>query len=182
MRRAGIFDRSLKSRREVSASSFHFLFSEIVQYYSKRCTNAQDFSKSLEDLGYHLGPRILELVCYRERACKKETTIVEMLRFVYGPVWKTLFGKNADELEQNTEEEDEYMINEREPSLVSQFSQGADTPSLASFVAGIIEGLLNAANFGCRVTAHNVGTDEMTKTVYLIKFAAEVLARDRARK
>jgi hypothetical protein len=182
MRRAGIYDRNLKGRREVSASSFHFLFSEIVQYYSKRSSSAQDFAKALEDLGYHLGPRMLELVCFRERACKKETSIVEMLRFVYGPVWKTLFNKNADELEQNTEEEDEYMINEREPSLVSQFSQGADSPSLASFVAGIIEGLLNAANFGCRVTAHSVATDDSAKTVFLIKFAPEVLARDRARK
>jgi hypothetical protein len=61
-------------------------------------------------------------VCFREKNCRKETTIVDMLRFIHGPFWKTFFVKNADELEQSAEEDDEYMIFEHEPSICNMFS------------------------------------------------------------
>ena len=50
-----------------------------------------------------------------------------------------------------------------------------------AFVAGIIEGLLNAANFPARVTALLVTTGKK-RTIYLIKFAPEVIARDSSRR
>ena len=40
-----------------------------------------------------------------------------MLSFIHGLFWKTLFNKQADDLEQNIQEDDEYMITEYEPSI-----------------------------------------------------------------
>lgn len=187
MKRGNIYDRSLKSRKEVSQSAFLFLFSEMVQYcINKSSGNPLELEKQLEELGYTIGPKILELVTYRERSSRKATNVLDILRFIHDPVWQTLFNKKADELEQNTDEEDEFMINEKEPSLCNMFAKvprgQSDYVNCAAFVAGIIEGLLNSACFNARVTAHFVGTGEGKKTVFLVKFASEIIEREKLRR
>ena len=59
---------------------------------------------------------------YREKgtsaACdagKREIKIINMLYFINNQIWKTLFGKNADGLEQSVEDSNEYRILERTP-------------------------------------------------------------------
>ena len=59
----------------------------------------------LAEFGYHVGIRILELVCWREKNSKRETRIIGILVFIQTNVWKTLFGKQADSLEKNDKEE-----------------------------------------------------------------------------
>jgi len=64
----------------------------------------------------------------------------------------------------------------------------------ASFIAGLIEGLLNSAKMQCKVTAHLYGEETQNAagaegeedaasssqtTIYVIKFAKEVTARER---
>jgi hypothetical protein len=52
-----------------------------------------------------------------------------------------------------------------------------------SFVAGIIEGVLEAGGFKARVVAHSTGDEvHRGKTTYLIKFDAEVMERERKKK
>jgi hypothetical protein len=34
----------------------------------------------LEDTGFGVGVRVLELLCYRERSCKRETKLLNMLQ------------------------------------------------------------------------------------------------------
>lgn len=41
---------------------------------------------------------------------KRETKLVNMLHFINTQVWKALFGKQADGLEQSVEDEDEYRL------------------------------------------------------------------------
>ena len=54
----------------------------------------------------------------------------------------------------------------------------------ASFIAGIIEGILNSAKLYAKVTAHlynedeNIAAEESSSTIYVIKFAKEVTARE----
>eukprot|EP00903_Cladosiphon_okamuranus_P012181 g11424.t1 len=167
---------------EVSLSAFSFLFSEMVQYFQDRVTSIADLERKLEEAGYGMGLRVLELQTFRERLQKRRVRLLPMLQWVSSNVWKALFGKTADSLERSTENEDEYMIHEREPITNSFVSVPADLGQLncAALVAGVIAGVLDGASFPARVSAHNVEMEQgqRDKTVFLIKFDPEVLARE----
>ncbi|CAN0306387.1 unnamed protein product, partial [Ectocarpus sp. 8 AP-2014] len=172
---------------QVSLSAFSFLFSEMVQYFQDRVTSIADLERKLEEAGYGMGLRVLELQTFRERLQKRRVRLLPMLQWVSSNVWKAsrgcaLFGKTADSLERSTENEDEYMIHEREPMTNSFVSVPADLGQLncAALVAGVIAGVLDGASFPARVSAHNVEMEkgQREKTVFLIKFDPEVLARE----
>ena len=85
-------------------------------------------------------------MCYREKGnnnvCssgKREIKIANILHFVNGPVWKTLFGRTTLGLEQSEDQEDTYWISETRPVTNLYTSVGGmGGPNCASFVAGII--------------------------------------------
>jgi len=142
--------------------------------------NITELEKRLSDAGYSIGIRLAELIFYREKNNKRETKLLGILTFISYTVWKVLFGKQADSLEKSTEQEDEYMISENQPLSVTKFiSIPKDYGGLncASFVAGIVEGILDATEFPARVTAHSVPNEgqRQPKTVILIKFNPEVI-------
>lgn len=56
-------------------------------------------------MGYHVGQRILNLIYLREKQLKRETRLIGMLVFVKNTVWKALFNKEADKLEQANDDE-----------------------------------------------------------------------------
>lgn len=113
-----------------------------------------------------------------------------MLHFVNNQAFKALFGKPADGLEQSTEDEDEYRILDRQP-VTNRFANlggksaaaAGNYSNCAAYVAGVVEGLLCAAKLHCRVAAHpyveEEGEGDRETTIYVIKFAKEVTARDR---
>jgi trafficking protein particle complex subunit 5 len=92
--RLGILDRPLtKPKGEVALSSFALLFSEIVQYSQNRVTSVNDLERKyvldsslysdqlrLEEMGYGIGKRVIELISCRERTTKRETRIIPMLQ------------------------------------------------------------------------------------------------------
>lgn len=55
----------------------------------------------LEEVGYGVGIRLLEVLCYRERSCRRETRLLDILKFVHSTLWKYLFGRQARDLEQS---------------------------------------------------------------------------------
>ncbi|KAL2609209.1 hypothetical protein R1flu_027782 [Riccia fluitans] len=178
-----VVDRPLgKGKNEVSLSAFAFLFSELVQYSQTRVDNIAELERRLEDAGIGVGLRILELLCHREKANRRETRLLGILSFVHSTVWRCLFGKVADSLEKGTEHEDEYMISERE-LLVNRFisvPKDMGAFNCGSFVAGIVKGILDGAGFPARVSAHFVSVEGQARprTTILIKFAEEVLQRE----
>ena len=185
MKKTSIYDRNLKNRKEVSASSFYFLFSEIVQYCTR--INSQDLEKQLEELGIPLGARFLELICLREKNSKKETTIVNILMMIRNSLWPLMFNKVNCVVEQHMDQENIYMIKETEPNMCNLYAslpRGQCHMNCASFIAGIIEGVLHAAKFPAKVSAVFDGGQEKStdfseeKTVYLIKFEDEVMIRE----
>ena len=116
-------------------------------------------------------------------------------------MWKSLFGKPADSLERSIDHSDEFMIVDYEPLTSTYVSVPSDLGQLSvdSFLSGIIAGVLDAAGFPARVTAHSVALEEgesitsssfaagsvnpnlpprREKAVFLVKFNAEVLKRD----
>eukprot|EP00741_Cyanophora_paradoxa_P017310 tig00020961_g16720.t1 len=177
-----ILDRALpaKPKSDVSLSAFAFLFSEIVQYSQTRVDSSNGLERKLEDMGYPVGQRMLELTCSREKGNKRETKIINILSFISSTLWKTLFGKAADSLEKGATNEDEYMIRESEP-LVNKFIAAQQNFNCAAFVAGIIKGVLDGAEFPAEVSTFSVQENgqRIPRTVFLIKFDQQVLEREK---
>ncbi|KAE9450909.1 hypothetical protein C3L33_17208, partial [Rhododendron williamsianum] len=149
-----VLDKPLsKGKQEVSLSAFSLLFSELVQYNQTQVDNITELERRLEDAGYAVGARVLELLCHREK--------IAMLRHV-------LKDAVADSLEKGTEHEDEYMISEKE-LLVNRFisiPKDMGTFNCGAFVAGIVRGVLDSAGFPAVVSAHFVpveGSKERSK-------------------
>ncbi|CAK7338242.1 unnamed protein product, partial [Dovyalis caffra] len=175
---SNVLDKPLsKGKQEVSLSAFAFLFSELVQYNQTQVDNIAELERRLEDAGYAVGARVLELLCHRDKGNRRETRLLGILSFVHSTVWKVLFGKVADSLEKGTEHEDEYMISEKE-LLVNRFisiPKDMGTFNCGAFVAGIVRGVLDSAGFPAVVTAHFVPMEgqQRPRTTILIKFAEE---------
>jgi hypothetical protein len=82
----------------------------MIQYHQNRVDSISELERRLENLGYSVGLRVLELLAYRNRDYKRETRLMGVLQFVSTQVWKTLFGKAADSLERSIDHADEFMI------------------------------------------------------------------------
>lgn len=80
---------------------FSVLWGMVVVWYGE---------DSLEKLGYNVGVRLLELLTFREKGQKRELRLLKMLEFVSITMWKALFGRQADSLEKNLEDEDSCTI------------------------------------------------------------------------
>jgi hypothetical protein len=103
-----ILDRPLtRSRDELALSTFSFLFAEAVQYLQTRVQQVSELEDKLNQLGYRVGQRALELLYFRERINKREIRIVSILGFIRVQLWKFLFKKSADYLKKVTDREDE---------------------------------------------------------------------------
>ncbi|CAK7902644.1 trafficking protein particle complex subunit 31 [[Candida] anglica] len=183
-----IYERNIsKKGTEINLSSLSFLFCEIVSWAQSKSKGIQDLEARLNGLGYQIGQKYLELTKLREglKYGKRETKIIDILQFIHGPIWKTIFGKIANELEKSQDLENEYMIIDNIP-LVSKFiSVPKDYGNLnvSAFVAGIIEGALDSAYFPAEVSAHSVPKEGFPlRTVFLIKFDQSVLDRDEIRR
>ncbi|KAL4236981.1 Trafficking protein particle complex subunit 5 [Mactra antiquata] len=165
-----------KGKAEVNVATFALMFSEIVQYCQNRVYTVPELQNKLSDLGQHVGNHLLDILFVRERGFKREVKLLNMLLFIKGNFWKTLFGKDADKLEQANDDERTYYIIEKEPLVNKFISVPKDKGSLncAAFTAGIIEAVLNGANFPAKVTVHwHKGT------TFMIKFEESVIARDK---
>ncbi|CAO3673815.1 hypothetical protein G6F70_006870 [Rhizopus microsporus] len=182
-RAKSILEKNLNKSRgtEVSLSAQTFLFSEMLQYAQKRVNGIQDLERKLNEFGYRVGFRMLELLTWREKAAKRETKVLGILYFIHSTVWKALFGKQADSLEKSTENDDEYMISDNEPILTRYISVPKELSQLNcnAFVAGIVEAVLDGCQFPARVTAHTVPIDGYPqRTTILIKLDKDVLERE----
>ncbi|KAI8639834.1 NO signaling/Golgi transport ligand-binding domain-containing protein [Parasitella parasitica] len=153
----------------------------MLQYAQKRVNGIQDLERKLNEFGYRVGFRVLELLAWREKVAKREIKVLNVLYFIHSTVWKALFGKQADSLEKSTENEDEYMISDNEPVLTRYISVPKELSQLNcnAFVAGIVEAVLDGYQFPARVTAHTVPQDGFPqRTTILIKLDKEVLDRE----
>jgi len=110
-KKASAFDKPIKTRTEINLSTFSFLFSELIQYYAEK--DREKLEENLEKLGVSLGPRILEMVFFREKLIKRENKPLEFLKLIHSSVWKILFGKTADQLEKLGS--DTYVLYEYNP-------------------------------------------------------------------
>ncbi|CAF0742876.1 unnamed protein product [Rotaria sordida] len=175
--KSSTLDRSLqKTKGDANFSTFALLFSEMVQYSQNRVDNIHDLQNRLADFGKHVGIRVLDLFFLRVGKDKREVRLTPMLVFIQKVFWKFLFNREADNLEQHAQEANVYYLIERE-CLVNKFiSVPNDKGNLncASFVAGIIEGVLCTSSFTCKVLAHQGPRG----TTYVINFDKSVIERE----
>lgn len=131
----------------------------------------------LATMGKRVGDRVLELLCLRESKPKRETKLNGILLFVHTAVWKALFGKQADVLEKDDDHDNHYMITDHD-MIVNRFvsvPRDMGDFNCASFVAGIVEAVLDGAHFPATVTAHNSPATGSKGTTLLIKFDLSML-------
>ncbi|XP_069690874.1 trafficking protein particle complex subunit 5 [Periplaneta americana] len=175
--RASILDKSLsRGRGEVNLSCFALLFSELVQYCQNRVYTVPELQNKLADMGQEVGAKVIDILFVRERNCKREIKLLNILLFIKSTLWKSLFGREADKLEHANDDERTYYIIEKEPLVNKFISVPKDKGSLncSVFTAGIIEAVLNGCGFPAKVTAHwHKGT------TYMVKFEDSVIARDK---
>ncbi|KAJ4442908.1 hypothetical protein ANN_04502 [Periplaneta americana] len=130
----------------------------------------------LADMGQEVGAKVIDILFVRERNCKREIKLLNILLFIKSTLWKSLFGREADKLEHANDDERTYYIIEKEPLVNKFISVPKDKGSLncSVFTAGIIEAVLNGCGFPAKVTAHwHKGT------TYMVKFEDSVIARDK---
>lgn len=167
----------IKGRNEINVSTFGLLFSEMVQYCQNRVHTVPELQTKLSELGQQVGSRVLDVLVLREKGMKREVRVLNILLFIKSVLWKSLFGKEADKLEQANDDDKTYYIIEKEPLVNKFISVPKDKGSLncASFIAGIVEAVLHGCNFPAKVTAHwHKGTTLM------IKFEESVIQRDKS--
>ena len=134
----------------------------------------------LDAAGYSIGARFLELVAFRERPGRREGGVVPMLQFASSSMWTVLFGRPADALEKSTDKAHAYMIRDDEPLVSSFISVPKDMSRFnpASFMAGILRGVLDSAGFPCTVQAVTLaaeGGGPRDRTVFLVTFDESVM-------
>lgn len=189
--RKTIYDRNLNRARtsELSLASFAHLFNTIISYHHARSPSVSDLESRLASSAYPIGVKLLDLLLYRlpPRTATRPTRLLELLQFIHTTLWRSLFGRTADNIEQSNTSRFEYMIIDNEPLVNTYISIPKEMSQLncAAFVGGIIEGLCDAAGFSTNgVTAHWAAGDELWpgKTVFLIKFKQETVEREDALK
>ena len=188
--RKTIYDRNLNRTKaaETSLPSFAYLFNTLITYHHSKSGSVSEIESRLNRAGYPIGIKLLDLLLYRQppRSAQRPTKILELLQFIHGPLHRALFSRSADALEQSTTKKNEYMIVDNEPLVNTYISIPKEMSQLncAAFVAGIIEGVCDAAGFSMEgVSAHWAGEgDEMWpgKTIYLLRFGEKVVERDEA--
>ena len=186
--RKSIYDRNLNRARtnELSLTSFAHLFNSLISYHHSRSPSISDLESRLATCGYSIGVKLLDLLLYRlpQRSATRPTRLLELLQFIHTTLWRSLFSRSADALELSTSNNNEYMITDNEPLVNTYISIPKEMSQLncAAYVAGIIEGVCDAAGFSTDgVTAHSAGEgDEMWpgKTIFLIKFKKAIVERE----
>jgi trafficking protein particle complex subunit 5 len=199
--RKTIYDRNLNRSRnaELSRASFAYLFMEMVSYAHKRVSGIQDFEKRLNEQGYMLGSKSLDLLLYRQTPAGSSSSsssssaggnalalrplrLLPLLNLLTTRIYPLLFSRPADSLEQSTTEAREYMIIDNTPLTNTYISvpKEMNQLSVAAYIAGVIEGACDAAGFEAKVSSHNQGTDVWpNRTVFLLKFSEGVMEREK---
>lgn len=187
--RKSIYDRNLsRPSATVALSSFAYLFHSLITYHHQKSGSVSEIEARLNRAGYPIGIKILELLLWRQspRNAVRPIRLLDLLQFIHGTLWRALFGRPADALEQSTTKKEEYMIIDNEPLVNTYISIPKEMSQLncAAIIAGVIEGVCDAAAFTTEsVTAHWAGEgNEMWpgKTIFLLRFSTIVLEREDA--
>ena len=173
-----VFDQSLK--KEVTfwpVSTFALLFAQAVDYYQHRVDTIRQLEDKLSYLGGQVGSRLLDHFMSNHQKTKREQRILPMLLLVKVALWKHLFGKEADQLEQSNEADNTYYIIEKDAVTNRFISVPRDKSSLncGAFLAGLVQSFLSDSGFTCSVVAH-----AHKGTTLVVEFDKAIVLRDKS--
>ncbi|PKY03544.1 TRAPP I complex [Aspergillus campestris IBT 28561] len=179
--RKTIYDRHLNRSRnsELSRASFAFLFGEMVTYAQRRVTGIQDLEKRLNEQGYPLGLRLLDLLFYRTISSSTSSALSSSSSTSASP--PTDPSASCPSCTSSTTP-NEYMITDNDPMVNTYISVPREMSMLncAAYVAGIIEGVCDGCGFETKVTAHNQPTELWPgRTIFLLRFGDSVMEREK---
>ena len=168
---------NIRTTTEVPINTFSYLFSDIIRYYSIK--DNKKIEGSLSALGFPIGQKLLELHSIRkgESSRKKDIKILSMLRTI-SEIWKYLFKKEVS-LEKSIESDSEYRIVDQLPITNIYASSSDGVIDCSYFLAGIIEGMLYCCDFDAKVDSFMQEDPTDRRIVYVIRFAKEVIERDK---
>ncbi|KAJ3433654.1 41-2 protein antigen-related [Anaeramoeba flamelloides] len=148
-----ILDRpiSRSKNNQISLNFYTFLFSQYVQYTREHTPKTSDLGKKLSKVGESIGYRLFELNTYKDKIRKRELKPTKILLYITDNFWKKIFGKAAT-LHRTEDERGQYMI-VPESSTDNQFTELVFGHLVCSeFVAGLIKGVLNSAEFNAEIS------------------------------
>ncbi|TGZ72933.1 hypothetical protein CRM22_001793 [Opisthorchis felineus] len=141
-----------KFRGDVNIAPFAYLFVEMVRYSMRNVPNMDCVQRRLAEFGRHVGERMVDVVYVREKPQKRDTRLYNSLMFLKSTFWKSIFGKEADELEQDGGDKNTYYLIEHEP-VVNRFTRfvfdekEAVPLNTAAFNCGIVEAFLTNTGY-----------------------------------
>ena len=138
----------------------------------------EELNQKLLEMGQRIGYRYLELSVFRDKNSLRQIRCRDMLNYVSSTIWKGLFGKTAYNVSSDAAVENRYMIYEKDPLENRYVSLPKNYTGLycTYFSAGIISGVLNAAEFPATVRV--VLTAGGDFTAFIIDFAKSVMERE----
>ncbi|OAQ71327.1 SPP30 protein [Pochonia chlamydosporia 170] len=170
---------------ELSQANFAYLFSEMVVYAQRRVKGVQELEHRPNTQGHPIGLKLLDLLLYRQppRSQLRPLSIISLLDFIKQIVWQHLFGRQADRLEKSIDPDtpNQYRIIDNKPLVNQYISVPREISGLncAAFVAGVVEGVCEGADFPASVMAVTVGEVMLPgKTVVRVNFRDEVVERE----
>ncbi|XP_070964996.1 trafficking protein particle complex subunit 5-like [Oncorhynchus clarkii lewisi] len=170
--------RFTRGKSAILEHSLARLFSEMVQYCQSQVYSASGLQAPLADFGQGVGASLLDVldVLVLREEWNRETKVLNILLFIQVSVWRALFGKEADKLEQANDYDKTYYIIEKEP-LINTFTsvpKENSTLNCAAFT-GAVEAILTHSSFPAKAAVH-----QHKGTTLMIKFDEAVIARDKA--
>ena len=166
----------IKSQSTINPSAFSLLFCELVEYSQAKSSTVDEFQSRLLEAGKNIGHRIVDRISIRDKNFRRETRVIDILMYTKNVLWRALFNKEADRLEQATNDTSIYYLIESEPitNRYITIPKHLGDFNCASFIAGIIEASLEQKCFPCKVTAHR-----HQGTTFMVKFDEEVIKREK---
>ena len=69
----------------------------------------------IDQCGFEIGYKILELLFSRMKPGKRPTKLMDVLQFISSSCWKYLFGRSVDALERGADNPNEYIMTDNHP-------------------------------------------------------------------
>lgn len=177
-----------KDDGRVSHSAFAFLFCEMCSRFGTtptKVSGVEEWENRIANIGHGVGQRSIQLVMLKEQTLQRPKNVLGILDLICNVMWIRWFGCRA-ELQKPADPCTFYIV-DNDPYLSKYIrvtsdytdAEGNPTINFASFVAGVVQGVLEGCSFPAKVTAHYSSEKQFPyKTFFLIEFEPHVIERE----
>lgn len=120
--------------------------------------NKDEVTLRNENYGFQVGIRLCELLMYKSPSTSKISNILDIMKFVCRDVWRSLYGKQMDNL--RTNHRGIFVLVDNNCRLINQMNSSKGVPDSISrartflwFPCGVIRGILSSFGIESLVSA-----------------------------